>query len=172
MAQATRRHQIGVRHAVAALLALACMASSVAAAPFKGSCYKLEVPRGWMARPSFSSAEVLIMGPVTGANINVVVTGAQPGQTLESGARETAAGLRRLQGYKSLSHKFIMVAGARALVDEYTYDSPYNGRLRVRQVMALRGRRVIAVTCLSKESTWQRAWPAFKACLGSLRWTK
>ena len=172
MARTTRRHQVEIASVSTVLLGVLLSAHVASASAFKGTGYKFEVPAGWMSRPSFSSAEVLVTGPVSGANMNVVVSPAQPGQTLDKGAPETVAELRKLIGFKSFGHRFIVFAGARSLADEYAYNSEQNGRLRVRQVITIRGSRVIAVTCMSKESLWPRVWPAFKTALASWRWTQ
>jgi hypothetical protein len=168
MAHATRRTQI-VRSISTVILLLCATAHAV---PFRGTGYVFQVPRGWMTRPSFGAAQVLMTGPERSANLNVVVSPARRGQTLESGAKEVQAALRKLKKFKSFGHKYVMIGGARALADEYAYESDYNGRLRVRQVMAIRGTKVVVVTCMSRETVWPRVWPAFKSTLASLRWRK
>jgi hypothetical protein len=147
------------------------LCATAQATPFRGRGFMLDVPRGWKTQ-LLEAAEVLLLGPGNGANFNVVTSPARPGQTLEAGAKEINAELRKLKGYKRYGQKVTQLNGVRAFADEYAYDSPHNGRLRVRQVMAIRGGKVYAVTAMSRTTTWPRVWPAFKATFASFRWTK
>jgi hypothetical protein len=143
------------------------------AKPFSSkSGYSIEAPRGWKVTPNFSVADVLIQSPQSNANINVTFAPRKKGETLGSGWKAINAEIRRLKNAKVLGRKKTTLGGTAAVVDEYAYDSPHNGRLRVRQTTAIRGSRAVTVTAMAQEKNWSRVWPAFNRSLASWRWRK
>lgn len=168
MARATRPNQV-----IRGALVVFGLAGSIAwASVFGGKEFTLVVPQGWNTRPGFDKAEVLVASPQNGANLNVVVSPAQEGLTLEEGARALTIGPKGQNKFKTYGKAFTKLDGATGLAIEYAYNSPNYGQLRVRQVLVIRNKKTVVVTCMTKAAAWQRMWPAFKGMIASFRWKK
>jgi hypothetical protein len=171
MARATRPNQV-IRDVLLVLAFAGTVALAASAGTFGGKEFSLMIPKGWSTRPGFDKAEVLVASPQNGANLNVVVSPAQEGLTLEEGARALTIGPKGESKFKTYGKAFTKLDGVTALAIEYAYNSPNYGQLRIRQVLAIRNNKTVVVTCMTKAAAWQRMWPAFKGMIASFRWKK
>lgn len=147
------------------------------AAPFVSSKgYSLTPPAGWRVDKSgMMGTDVLVIASPVGGfapNLNVVITPAPPGQTLDDARKQIATMYpRAFAGYKSLAQSFGTQGGVRTLRLMGTYTR--QGRLlRMRQIIALKNGSAYTFTCTEPEAVHAKLDPAFDKMLQSIRWKK
>lgn len=170
MARPTRPDQV-IRCVLLALAMLCGRAGQARAGLFGGKSFTMVVPKGWTTRPGFASAELLVTSPGNGANLNVVVSPA-PNQSLDAASREITTSVKLLKNFKLYGNNITALDGVLALAFEYAYDDAARGRLRVRQVLAIRNKKTVVVTCITKAAAWPRIWPAFSGMLATFHFKK
>lgn len=147
------------------------------AGPFVSSKgYALTPPAGWRVDKSgMMGTDVVVIAPTVGGfapNLNVVITPAPPGQTLDAAPKQIAAMYPRVfSDYKSMSQSFGTLGGVRTLRVMGTYTRA-GRRLRMRQVIALKNGSAYTFTCTEPEAVHAKLDPAFDKMLASIRWTK
>lgn len=165
-----------IRLAFLALFAVLLLVPAAQAAPFvSAKGYSVTPPAGWSANKSgVMGTDVIIFTRAPGGfapNLNVVITPAQPGQTLAQGQAQIA------QVYPRLFTQFYMVktgqealGGQPALLVVGTYLQGAQ-RLSMRQDLVVKNGKVYTFTCTSPVSVQAKYGPAFAQLLHSVRWT-
>ncbi len=158
---------------------LACLVTMphAHAAPFASpNGYAVTPAPGWSVNHTgIMGTDVIVFTRAAGGfapNLNVVITPAQPGQTLEQGRAQVA------QMYPRMFTQFHMVktgyeplGSVRALLIAGTYTQGVN-HLSMRQDIVLQNGKVYTFTCTSPVAMQARCAPAFTQMLHSVRWSR
>jgi len=166
-----------VRLLFLALFVCLLMGHTVQAAPFvSAKRYSITPAPQWIVNHSgMMGADVIILTRAAGGfapNLNVVITPAQPGQTLEQGKAQLSAMYPRVFAqYKMVKSGYAILGGVRALLVAGTYSQGIN-HLSMRQDIVLQNGKVYTFTCTSPAALQARYAPAFAQMLRSVRWSR
>jgi hypothetical protein len=155
------------------LLMLTALAAS--AAPFvspKG--YSFTPAPGWQVSRDYPKTDIAVLGPVYGKfrpNLNVTITQAEPGETLEEGQKAIAHIYPRIfTGFQMISST--IVKGHPDTLNVTCRCRQIGQMLRMRQMVVLKANHVYTFTCIAPEAAHARYEAEFAQMLNSVKWSK
>ncbi len=161
----------------AVLFAFLSMTLTAHAAPVvSAKGYSITPAAGWTLNHSgLMGTDVIVFTRAAGGfapNLNVVITPAQPGQTLEQGRAQVALMYPRMfTQFHMVKTGYEPLDTARALLIAGTYTQGVNHRSMCQDIVLENG-KVYTFTCTSPVAMQARYAPAFAQMLHSVRWSR